>query len=93
VARAYRIVYFVSFEIMSRNIDITIDDHDHNESFVVAADKRHGKTGWRVLRYIQVPECGEEAYDWDEQYMFLETFPEILEMVDTRDFEPGRMAF
>jgi hypothetical protein len=68
------------------------------EEFLIAEDTRHGKKGYRVLRYT--PPAGVKAddersltWDWDEWYQFYETLDAVALALKSGDYRAGWAAF
>ncbi len=56
-----------------------------NEEWEIGTDTRHGKKGFRVIRYIKER--------WDEHYMFFTSLDAALLAFKTNDLTEGRQAF
>ena len=80
-----------------RNLEIAIHDDDNNEEFEIYRDVRHGREGFRVLRFVckgwEDDEKTDGFFNWDENYQFYPTLDEAFVAIENRDFEKGRKEF
>lgn len=83
-----------------RNVEVYVQDLEHDETFSIVPDRRHNVDGYRVLRHTyrgQMLRCmdgtTDKIYDWDEQYMFFPDVVTAMQAILSRDFEKGRQAF
>jgi hypothetical protein len=78
-----------------REIIIDFTDEDNDEEFEVTRDKRHGVEGFRVIRRVfnGQTEQGNKVYMWDSRYQFYTTLDQVLNAIETRDFQQGKKDF
>lgn len=79
-------------------IEIHVTHLDRDEQYSIGWDTRHGKDGFRMLRFVNSgnrdPENnGEPIYDWDELYMFFLTIDAAVKAIELGDWSAGQEAF
>lgn len=70
---------------------IYIDGLTPGEELVAYTGTRHGVKGYRVSRYLLNSE--EDAWVWDESYMFYLTIGDVINAYVAKDYKSGRDAF
>ncbi len=71
-------------------VGVYVEMQDRDEHFAVSPDNRHGKDGYRVLRFLPSGTPGDRNHwNWDQWYQFYTTIEAFVVAVSTGDYAQG----